>query len=95
LVKSFMPSACDSHVLGGVDDWYMLFLMTPDAFYAFLRALFFIVVPTWHRELRPHGATSASAASVSLPPRESPRDPLSDCHRCSERLSLFNRIPVL
>ena len=48
MVKSSMPSACDSHVLV-VDDSDMLFLMTPDAYYAFLCALFLIVVPTWHR----------------------------------------------
>jgi hypothetical protein len=56
-----MPSACDSHVLGGVDDWYMLFLMTPEAYYGFLRALLLIVVPTWHRE------ASCARAAPPLP----------------------------
>jgi len=55
-----MPSACDSHVLV-FDDSDMLFLMTPDAFYGFLRALLLIVVPTWHRE------ASCARAAPPLP----------------------------
>jgi hypothetical protein len=47
--------------LGDVDDSDMLFLMTPDAFYGFLRALLLIVVPTWHRE------ASCARAAPPLP----------------------------
>ena len=86
MVKRSMPSACDSHVLGGVesvDDWPMLILMTPDAFYAFLRALFLIVVPTWHRE------ASCARAAPPLPqqPHQSDDDEMMMRKRRATRLA--------